>query len=336
MPAALRESTDEELRERLERALTAVVGAPRRVARLDRRPFAYETSFAIDELEAQLADGERLSLLVKDVGAAGLSATATAAKPGFTLDPGREIAVYRSLLDGSGVSAPRYFGAAEDPASGRAWLFLERIEGEVLADVGDPTAWQAAAAWAGRLGEELAIDQGPELGNHLVRRDREWHSRWVRRAIFAASTTGDGALERRLSPVAATFLDRLEALPRGFVHGELYASNVIVGREGDGTVRIAPVDWELAGTGPFALDLAALAGGWHGEERRAMCDAFHRSLSPRRSAEISEEALLDAVNLCELSLALQWIGWSQQWLPPEEHRRDWEGEAMRLLEETGL
>jgi hypothetical protein len=334
MPAALRESGDEELRECLERALGEIAGEPCRVAGLDRRPFAYETSFAIDELAVRLADGESLSLLVKDVGPSGLSAPAAAAKPDFTLDPGREIEVYRSLLDDSGVSAPRYYGAAEDPASGRAWIFLERVDGEVLTDVGELAAWQAAAAWAGCLDQALG-NRAASLP-HLLERDREWHSQWIGRAILASSTAGDGELERRLRPVAPTLLDRLETLPRGFVHGELYASNVIVERQECQGARIAPVDWELAGTGPFALDLAALVSGWRGGDRAAMCSTFRRSLSSQRRATISEEDLLGALNLCELSLALQWIGWSQQWLPPVEHRRDWTAEAMRLLEETGL
>jgi hypothetical protein len=336
MPAALRETSDAELRELLERALSEAAGAPRRVALLARRPFSYETSFAIDELEVQVGDGESLRLLVKDVGSGGLSAPAAAAKPAFTLDPGREIVVYRSLLDAADLSTPRFYGAVEDPASGRAWLFLEQVEGEVLADVGDPAAWEAAAAWAGCLDQRLG-DRAVDLGPRLVRRDRQWHSQWIRRAVFASSTDGDGELERRLQPaVGAAFLDRLEALPESFVHGELYASNVIVERREQEEVRIAPVDWELAGAGPFALDLAALVSGWRGEERQAMCDAFRTALPPERRNGISRDRLLDAVNLCELSLALQWIGWSQQWLPPAEHRRDWTAEALRLLEETGL
>ncbi|HET7506920.1 MAG TPA: hypothetical protein VFJ53_01050, partial [Solirubrobacterales bacterium] len=90
MPAALRETSDEELRACLERALVETIAGAPQVVRLERRPFAYETSFAIDELRVVLGDGERLQLLVKDVGA-GLSAAAEATKPGHALDPRREI-----------------------------------------------------------------------------------------------------------------------------------------------------------------------------------------------------------------------------------------------------
>ena len=60
-----------------------------------------------------------------------------------------------------------------------------------------------------------------------------------------------------------------------------------------------------------------------------MCRGFHRSLPPDAP---SFAELLAAVELCELSLALQWIGWAPGWVPPEAQRHDWRGEASRLLE----
>jgi aminoglycoside/choline kinase family phosphotransferase len=334
MPIALRESGDEELRRCLEQALGEVLGGSPRVTGLRRGQFAYETSFAIDELGVQLGDGEELDLLVKDVGA-GLSSTATAAKPARALDPKREIAVYRSLLQGAGIPAPRFFGAAEDEDSGRAWLFLERVPGEVLADVGEIDAWQAAAAWAAKL-NAATEERDSGLDRVLLDRDRGWHEHWLRAAATACEASGRTELAARLERTAAVLLDRLDALPRAFVHGELYASNVIVDERDAEMVAVKAVDWEMAGTGPFAHDLAALATGWSGEEREAICAAFHEALPARMRAEVPQAGLREAVALCELALALQWLGWSRNWQPPAEHRRDWAAEAMRLLEETGL
>jgi Ser/Thr protein kinase RdoA (MazF antagonist) len=304
------------------------------VTELRRGPFAYETSFAIDELRVRLGEGEELDLLVKDVGA-GLSASGTAAKPARALDPRREIAVYRSLLEGSEVPAPRFYGAAEDGGNGRAWLFLERVPGEVLADVGETDAWRAAAMWAAELGI-AAEDRDPAVDPVLLHRDRSWHEHWIGAAAAACEASGQDALAARLRRSATAFLDRLDALPRAFVHGELYASNVIVDERDSGTAPVKPVDWEMAGTGPFALDLAALVTGWEGEEREAMCAAFHEAFPEEAKAKLSRRDLGEAVVLCELALALQWLGWSSDWLPPAEHRRDWATEAMRLLEESGL
>lgn len=319
MSAALRESGDEAVREALQRALAETHGAPAEVAELVRRPFAYETSFAIDEIEVRLASGERLALVVKDVGAAGLSAEAAATKPADTLDPGREIAVYRDLLDPRRLGTPRFHGAEVDPALDRRWLFLERVEGEVLTDVGELEVWCEAAAWAARL--DGAVDGDSQT---LLHRDAGWHRRWI---DAAAAALGDDPLAARLRGAREQLVERLGALPRSFLHGELYPANVLVAR-GAGPTRIAPVDWELAGTGPYALDLAALVSGWNRDDREAMCRSFHQSLPPGAPA-FGE--LLDAVELCELSLALQWIGWSPGWVPPAAQRRDWRGEASRLL-----
>ncbi|HEV2727638.1 MAG TPA: phosphotransferase [Solirubrobacterales bacterium] len=321
MSGALRQSPDAAVRAALERALGEDRGAPSPVAELSRRPFAYETSFAIDELDVRLGDGERLALLVKDVGAAGLSVEAAAAKPGDTLDPGREISVYRDLLGPAGLSTPRFHGAAVEPERERWWLFLERVEGEVLTDVGDLSVWCEAAAWAARLDRAV----GGHSGSSLLDRGSDWHRRWVDAAIAAL---GDDPLAGRLRAARSPLLARLDALPRAFVHGELYPANVLAVRD-ERPARIAPVDWELAGSGSYALDLAALVSGWDREGREAMCRRFHEALTPGAP---SFEELLSAVELCELSLALQWIGWAPGWVPPEAQRQDWPAEAARLLE----
>ena len=174
----------------------------------------------------------------------------------------------------------------------------------------------------GRRGSTAPSDGDSDL---LLHRDADWHGRWI---DAAATALGDDALAARLRANRSLLLERLDALPRAFVHGELYPANVLVVR-GEGSSRIAPVDWELAGRGPYALDLAALVSGWNRDDREAMGRSFHQSLP---AGAPSFEELLADVELCELSLALQWIGWSPGWAPPEAQRRDWPGEASRLLE----
>lgn len=326
MSGALRESGDGEVREALERALGETRGEPSAVDELSRRPFAYETSFAIDALDVRLASGEQLALLAKDVGPAGLSPEAAATKPAHTLDPDREIAVYRDLLDGAALSTPRFHGAAVEPERERWWLFLERVEGEVLTDVGEVAVWCEAAAWAARLGSTVDGD-----ARVLLHRDAAWHERWIDAAVaeLGHSAPPDRETADLLGRNRDALVERLLSLPRAFVHGELYPANVLVARTGTGPARIAPVDWELAGTGPYALDLAALASGWSGEDRDAICDAFHRALPTKGRPEPG--GLAAAVDLCQLALALQWIGWAPGWVPPEAQRNDWRGEAARLL-----
>ncbi|HKH65127.1 MAG TPA: aminoglycoside phosphotransferase family protein [Solirubrobacterales bacterium] len=330
MSGALRASGDEQVREALELALGEVRGEPVALAELSRRHFAYETSFAIDSLDVELASGERLALLVKDVGPAGLSAEAAAAKPADTLNPEREISVYRDLLEPAGLSTPRFYGAAVEPELERRWLFLERIEGEVLTDVGELDAWCEAATWAARLDAGVPSARQPEAASPLLRRDAAWHGRRLDAAIHNSSPPlGERLRERR-----ACLLERFTALPIAFVHGELYPANVLVERGGGKGTRIAPVDWELAGIGPFALDLAALVSGWSGKDRLAMIRAFQGALPTSLGFTLSD--VIEATGLCELSLTLQWIGWSPGWVPPQPQRRDWGTDAVRLLDEVGL
>ncbi|HEU5104705.1 MAG TPA: phosphotransferase [Solirubrobacterales bacterium] len=329
MSGALRASGDEQVREALERALGEVRGQPVAVTELSRRPFAYETSFAIDALDVALASGERLALLVKDVGPDGLSPGAAAAKPAHTLDPNREIAVYRDLLEPAALSTPGFHGAAVDPDPGRWWLFLERIDGEVLTDVGEVSIWCDTAAWAARLG---GVDG---TAPSLLHRDSSWHRHWIGAAIvrLREGGTSDRETAEALDRHGSELAERLSALPQAFVHGELYPANVLVERTTAGPARIAPVDWELAGTGPYTLDLAALVGGWSGEDRLAIYRAFHRALPPERQPAFEE--LTAAVDLCRLALALQWIGWSADWVAPQAQRHDWRGEAALLLQAVG-
>jgi hypothetical protein len=329
MSGTLRASGDEQVREALELALGEVRGETVAVAELARRPFSYETSFAIDALDVELAGGERLALLVKDVGPAGLSAEAAAAKPSHTLDPNREIAVYRDVLEPAALSTPRFYGAAVDPGRERWWLFIERIEGEVLTDVGELDVWCETAAWAARLGTATGATAGV-----FLQRDARWHEHWIEAAATALREGGprDREAAEALARNRSSLSGRLLSLPRAFVHGELYPANVLAERTGDGPARIAPVDWELAGTGPYALDLAALVSGWSGAERTAICRAFHQALGPARPG-FGE--LMAAVDLCRLALALQWIGWSPGWEPPQAQRHDWQGEAARLLKAVG-
>src|SRR5207253_8108923 len=248
MSGTLRECGDDVVQAALERALSEARGATVAVTRFSRRPFAYETSFALDSLDVQLGGGERLALLAKDVGPGGLSPGAAAAKPSHTLDPDREIAVYRDLLEPAALSTPRFHGAAVDPDLGRWWLFLERIDGEVLTDVGEVPVWCDAAAWAARLGDLV----GPEVP--LLYPDSAWHRHWIGAAIVRLREGGaaDRATAEALDRHGSEVVDRLLALPQAFVHGELYPANVLVERAEEGPARIAPVDWELAGTGPYA------------------------------------------------------------------------------------
>jgi aminoglycoside phosphotransferase (APT) family kinase protein len=108
------------------------------------------------------------------------------------------------------------------------------------------------------------------------------------------------------------------------VHGELYASNVLVDEP---ALRVRAIDWETVGLGPGLLDVAALVSGhWSGGERDAVVAAYRAGGAP---AGADFDGTLDAARLL---VALQWLGWSSTWSPPAEHRHDWQADARLLAE----
>ncbi len=119
-------------------------------------------------------------------------------------------------------------------------------------------------------------------------------------------------------------------MPRTVIHGEFYASNVLVA--GDAAdPRVCPVDWELAAAAPGLIDLAALvSGGWSDGDRER--DRRRLPLRGRPGAFSARQ-----LDLARLQLAVQWLGWAEpSWSPPAGQRHDWLGEALALAERLEL
>ena len=284
----------------LKDALSAALGRP--VAGLRRRPWRYRSSVPMEEVTVP---GSR-PLLFKD-----LTAASRPSRPAFLVDPLREIEAYRSLL--AGLDAPACIGTAvgED----RAWLFLELVDGVPLWQAAGQEPWEATARWLARLHGTPATRTA-----RLLRYDTSHLLGWARRAV---AMTPPGRLDG-VERVAARAAELLAQWPRSLIHGEIYPSNVLVQQTGDGP-RIRPLDWETVGIGPGVLDLAALTSGDWEPQQRAEIVAAYRAALPAPAADF--DAALDAARLF---VALQWLGWSDDWSPPPEHRHDWAAEARSL------
>jgi aminoglycoside phosphotransferase (APT) family kinase protein len=307
-------------------ALEPAVG---RIGRLDRRASEYCSSYTLEELDVELAGGAILQLMFKDLGRESLLGGARAAKPDFLYDPRREIEVYRRLLASQRLGTAACYAAVCDESAGRYWLFLERVDGLALKHTGELDAWQAAARWLARL---HAIRR-PTDDSYLMRHDVSLFRLWPNRArhILAARDVVGRDVRIRIDKLAAGYeavVERLTALPVAVIHGEFYASNVLVAGE-----RVCPLDWEMAGVGPGLIDLAALtAGKWTDAKRAALAGAYHAALDgPPPLAD-----LLANLDWCRLHLAMQWLGWSSDWAPPPEHVQDWLGEVLGLSEKLRL
>lgn len=286
------------------------------------RPHLYRTSHRLSCLEVRYKDGSSESLVLKDLGPGSLGRAARGTKPSFAHDPLREIDVYRRVLAGARLGTAAFRGAVVDPPRGRFWLVLERVDATELWQLGSLDAWCSAAAWLARMHSQLR-GAGSE---HLARWTTGYIEAWISRAGQFCDDAAVGVAAR----YSAVLAERLLSLPTGFVHGELYASNVLVDERSG---RVCPVDWEMAGIGPLLVDLAALSSGaWMGKERRQIAAAYWQSAG----GSISLDELLADLDVCRLFIALQWLGWSRGWTPPPEHAHDWLSDVRVLIEEVDL
>jgi hypothetical protein len=333
----------------LEAGLSRHFARPRRVEQLDRRPSLYGTSFAIEELDVTLDGGERCPLVLKDLAWRSLLPDASAVRPHFLHDPRREIDVYLNLLAGRALGTAACHGVPVDERAGRYWLILERVEAAKLCHVGDLSTWTVAARWLATLHATFAqgVKSLVEFAPLLVY-NRAFYALWPARAekflrngpCGAATRSNLARIIGRYDRLAQTLAD----LDRSLIHGDFYASNILVRttpmahvEHGSTRARICPVDWELAAVGPPLIDLAALtAGKWSVAEREAMVDAYRDSLAEAGQPMLPRCEMHEALDWCRLHLAFQWLGWAADWDAPADQAQDWLGEAVRVAARLGL
>jgi aminoglycoside phosphotransferase (APT) family kinase protein len=197
--------------------------------------------------------------------------------------------------------------------------------------VGELALWEEAARWLARMHSELGNDlERQAASGHLLDHDAGFYRRWIERAREFSRAPGQPASRARgvdwLAERHESVVEALLSLPRTVIHGEFYASNVLVAPD-TAPPRVAPVDWELAAVGPGLSDLAALvSGNWADEDRRALAAAYGLAGSSLRDLDFAR-----------LQLAIQWLGWAPpEWAPPRGQRQDWLGEALALAEGLGL
>jgi hypothetical protein len=180
-----------ELRAALEEALSRHFTAHHRLTELERRPSAYSTSFAIEELVVRLEDGMSLRLLFKDLSRRAMLESARRVKPTFLYDPLREIETYRSILGPNRLSTAVCYGAIADPCAERYGLFLEKVPGVELYQVGDLATWRRVAGWLAILHAHFAEETG-RLAQvaPLLRYDAGFYRLWADRARASLDRAG--------------------------------------------------------------------------------------------------------------------------------------------------
>jgi hypothetical protein len=285
---------------------------------ISREPFAYATSAPLERVVCRWADGCEMRLILKHLAAARRIGQARA-KPNRLDDPRREPLMYRDVLTPMGLG-PAW--RAMDIAGDQPWLALDEVDGIPLWQSGDLDVWRHAvrrlAAWH-RSGALAQASRVP-----LVR--------WERDLLVSTYTSAITSLERSSDPRASRLrgqladgmwlVDALLEQPTTLVHGEAFASNLLVT-----TDDIVPIDWELAAVGPPYLDLAAMTAGWEPASRNRLIAAYGEATG----TAVDRRQLA----VCRAHLALVYLGWALSWSAPVEHRSDWIGEALDALTVAG-
>jgi len=304
------------------RALLEPTYPGRSIADLRTRPYPYATSFRLDEVTIDFEDGGREVLILKDFDRESMLPDASLHRPVEADQGHHEIETYRRVLAPAGLG-PRCQAAVADASIPRYWLLTERVRGVELWQIGDITVWECVVRWLAQLHAAFGGQRDELLTRHpqLPVLDATWFDDWTDRAMKRLSTSSDTraeALRRGLRGINLAI--ELAALPATFIHGEFYPSNVMIGT-GDHETKVYPVDWETAAIGPAMIDLAAITSGWDKPTEARLVGIYGLPAS-------TERALL----LCRLYLAIRWVSWPEQWTPPREHRRDWMGSALELVE----
>ena len=251
-----------------------------KIVRLESTPCVERTSFHLVDLEIELEDGTVLRLLLKDLGLKNLHETARRVKPGFLYEPLREIKTYQEILARHRLGTAHFYGAVVRPDEDRYWLFLEKVPG-VRLSAGER---RLRLAGCGPLAGTPAFPVPGE--NETLNRSAPLLQLRCRLLPAVARAGREVSIRRRLgravweslADIYGRAIERLIRLPSTLIHGEFYASNILVEETREGC-RICPVDWEMAAVGPGLIDLAALSSGaWAERERTEMAAAYHDAL----------------------------------------------------------
>jgi len=179
--------------------------------------------------------------------------------------PDVELTVYEEILPRLPVTAARYHGCVRTGETS-TWLFVEDVGSQRLSP-SDPAQRALAARWLGTLHTRaLKVapaaslpEAGPPRYLAHLREARQAICKCLQKTILTAD-------DRCVLNGVLAQLDDLESrwpsierecdvLPRTLTHGDFRPKNVRVRSQGAGLV-INPIDWETAGWGVPAADLA--------------------------------------------------------------------------------
>jgi hypothetical protein len=300
----------------LERSLEAALGAPGEVALTGREPNSYASTFP-SEVVTCLAGSRTLTLLCK------YEAPRDRGVRGVPVGVRYESAAYRSAVEPSPLTAPRWFGLHGDEPAGPTWLLLEFLAETLRLDKSPGRGGLSRAArWIGSFHRfhDLGAKAAPECLN------REGPATF--RACVARATERWQELRAAhpwFHPLArdceAVFCDLFVRRPT-VIHGEFYPSNILA-RDGS----VFPVDWERAAVSAGEIDFAALTEGWKPEDVRLATESY---VDTRWDGEAPDD-FAETVDAARVYLHLQALG---DLVPgPYKAKDEWRLDHLRVVAE---
>jgi chitin disaccharide deacetylase len=217
-----------------------------------------------------------LRLLYKDLSQFSVLEAALEVKPAFLYDPMREIETYRTILEASQLGTATCYGAIVDAMAGRYGLFLEKVPGLELYQVGDFATWRRVSAWLAAMHARFAGMTGRVArAAPLLRYDGDFYRLWAGRARSSLDRAGLRLSRDACRGMEQLFenydrvIEQLVALPMTFIHGEFYASNVLVQEEGKICASARSTGrWRLWDLASSTLRPSPRAGGQRTKGRR--------------------------------------------------------------------
>src|SRR5213594_2478219 len=179
-----------------------------------------------------------------------------------------ERTVYEEILPRTAVPSLRHYGFIEEPDGEYSWLFMEEATGADYSNLlADHRA--LAARWLGLLHSAAANtaaaarlpDASPGRYLDLLQATRELIQGHLDNPVLSADdVVRIEEIRTRLDDLAAHW-SRMDAvcdpMPQTLVHGDFTGKNIRL-RSADGDTAVVVFDWEHAGWGTPAVDLAQL------------------------------------------------------------------------------
>lgn len=284
-------------------AIPKAAGRRARVAHLRRSPSRSATSYNAEVVSARLADGTEMRFFLKDYG------SSRRPRPALAQRRERELEVYRRLIGNAEIGTARYCGAVWDDDIGVHWLLLEFVVGMELRHM-ELRLWVEAARWLGRMQGRFA--GSPALAEAmplLERHDARFFEAKAERARRSVSHYSD-APAQRLEGILERYepsIDLIADQERTLVHGHYDGANILVG-VGGGSVRICPVDWELAALGSRFFDLASLCDGFRPPALHRIWDAYAEGAAGAGLPTPERDQLRRLVDCFRLFRVIAWLG----------------------------